>query len=146
MVNNILFIFSGCSTIRCWTFVFFFWSVLGYCSSGVSISWYMFFISFRFIMIKSCWKLFRLIFVWVGIKHPKMIYSFLWNFPFKIISGHCINGKMKIRFSDDYNDCVCVCVCVCLRVSHLLLMLSVKVDQGLPCVRHYIPRSGGKPL
>ena len=43
--------------------------------------------------------------------------------------------------------CVCVCVCVCLRVNHCdIIRLGVKVDQGLPCVRHYIPRLSGKPL
>ena len=40
-----------------------------------------------------------------------------------------------------------VCVCVCLRANHLdVVRLGVKVDQGLPCVRHYIPRSSGKSL
>ena len=40
-----------------------------------------------------------------------------------------------------------VCVCVCLRANHIdVNWLSVKVDQGLPCVRHHIPRSSGKPL
>ena len=43
--------------------------------------------------------------------------------------------------------CVCMCVCVCLWANHLdVVRLGVKVDQGLPCVRHYIPRSSGKPL
>ena len=43
--------------------------------------------------------------------------------------------------------CVCVCVCVYLRVNHSdVIRLGVKVDQGLSCVRHYIPRSSGKPL
>ena len=40
-----------------------------------------------------------------------------------------------------------VCVCVCLRANHLdVVRLGVKGDQDLPCVRHYIPRSNGKPL
>ena len=40
---------------------------------------------------------------------------------------------------------VCVCVCVCLRANNFdVIGLGVKVDQGLPCVRHYIPRSSGK--
>ena len=43
--------------------------------------------------------------------------------------------------------CVCVCVCVCLRVNPSdNIRLGVKVDQGLPCVRDYIPRSSGKLL
>ena len=43
--------------------------------------------------------------------------------------------------------CVCVCVCVCLRANHFdVIGLGGKVDQSLPCVRHYIPRSSGKPL
>ena len=43
--------------------------------------------------------------------------------------------------------CVCVCVCVCLRVNHHdVIELGLKVDRGLPCVRHYIPRSNDKPL
>ena len=37
------------------------------------------------------------------------------------------------------------CVCVCLRANNFdVVGLGVKVDQGLPCVRHYIPRSSGK--
>ena len=40
-----------------------------------------------------------------------------------------------------------VCMCVCLRANHFdVVSLGVKVDQGLPCVCHYIPRSSGKPL
>ena len=36
--------------------------------------------------------------------------------------------------------CVCVCVCVCLGVNHYnIIRWSIKVDEGLPCVRHYIP-------
>ena len=51
--------------------------------------------------------------------------------------------------------CVCVCVCVCvyvcvcmgLQVNHTdVTRLGVKVDQGLPCLHHYILRSSGKPL
>ena len=42
--------------------------------------------------------------------------------------------------------CLCVCVCVCLRVNNDVIRLGVKVEQGLPCVRHYIPRSSGEPL
>ena len=43
--------------------------------------------------------------------------------------------------------CVCVCVCVCVWANHLdVVRLGIKVDQGLHCVRHYIPRSSGKPL
>ena len=38
-------------------------------------------------------------------------------------------------------------VCVCLRVNHHdVIRLGVKVDQGLPGVRHYIPRLSGEPL
>ena len=38
-------------------------------------------------------------------------------------------------------------VCVCLRVNHYDVTSSgVKVDEGLPCERHHIPRSTGKPL
>ena len=41
----------------------------------------------------------------------------------------------------------CLGVCVCLRANHLdVVTLGVKVDQGLPYARHYIPRSSGKPL
>ena len=48
-------------------------------------------------------------------------------------------------------ECVCVCVCVrvrvCLRANNFdVIGLGVKVDQGLPCVRHFIPRSSGKWL
>ena len=55
------------------------------------------------------------------------------------------------------NVCVCVCVggwvgvgvdvcrCGCLRANHFdVIGLGIKVDQGLPCVPHYIPRSNGK--
>ena len=44
--------------------------------------------------------------------------------------------------------CVCVCVCVCVFTSQPFVVdgLGIKVDQGLPCIRHYIPKSGGKPL
>ena len=41
---------------------------------------------------------------------------------------------------------VCVCVCVCVRANWMLLTLSVKIDQGLPCERYRISRSSGKPL
>ena len=38
-------------------------------------------------------------------------------------------------------------VCVCLRVNHSdIIRLDVKVDQDLPCLLHYIPRSISKPL
>ena len=37
-------------------------------------------------------------------------------------------------------------VCVFTGKPFVVDGLGVKVDQGLPCVRHYIPRSGGKPL
>ena len=37
---------------------------------------------------------------------------------------------------------VCVYVCVCLQANHFdVIGLGVKVDQGLPCVCHYILRS-----
>ena len=37
--------------------------------------------------------------------------------------------------------------CVCLQVNHSdVIRLGVKVDQGLRSVRHFIPRSSGKPL
>ena len=45
--------------------------------------------------------------------------------------------------------CVClsVCVCECLQINHNdITWLGVKADQGLPCVRHYIPRSSDTPL
>ena len=36
--------------------------------------------------------------------------------------------------------CLCVCVCVCLRANLLdVVRLGVNVDQGRPCVCHYIP-------
>ena len=36
---------------------------------------------------------------------------------------------------------------VCLRANHFeVIRLGIKVDLGLPCVRHYISRSSGKPL
>ena len=39
---------------------------------------------------------------------------------------------------------MCVCVCVCSWVNHFdVIRLGVKVDQGLPCVRHCMPRSSG---
>ena len=38
-------------------------------------------------------------------------------------------------------------VYVCLRANHFeVIRLGIKVDLGLPCVRHYISRSSGKPL
>ena len=38
-----------------------------------------------------------------------------------------------------------VCGCGCLRANHFdVIGLGIKVDQGLPCVPHYIPRSNGK--
>ena len=45
--------------------------------------------------------------------------------------------------------CVCVCVCVCLWGNYyddFDIRLGIKVDQGLPCECHHIPRSSGKPL
>ena len=44
--------------------------------------------------------------------------------------------------------CVYVCVCVCVYGLTFLdiVRLGIKVDQGLPCVHHYISRSSGKPL
>ena len=42
--------------------------------------------------------------------------------------------------------CVCVCVCVCLQAHWMLLTLSIKVVQVLPCERYHISRSSGKPL
>ena len=36
--------------------------------------------------------------------------------------------------------CVCVCVCVCCVYRLTIIGLGVKVNQGLPCVRYYIPR------
>ena len=44
--------------------------------------------------------------------------------------------------------CVCVCVCVCVYGLTIVMFarLGVKIDQVFPCVRHYVPRSGGKPL
>ena len=49
---------------------------------------------------------------------------------------------MGLLFSLDGSVCVCVYGLTFLDVARL----GVKVDQGLPCVRHYIPRSSGKPL
>ena len=41
----------------------------------------------------------------------------------------------------------CKAVCVFLPANHNdLIWLGVKVDQGLPCVRHRISRSSDKPL
>ena len=38
-------------------------------------------------------------------------------------------------------------VCECLHVNHSdVIRLGIKVDQGLPCIRHYIPRSNEKPF
>ena len=39
------------------------------------------------------------------------------------------------------------CMCVCLRANLLdVVRLGFKVDQGLPCLRDYFPRSSCKPL
>ena len=56
----------------------------------------------------------------------------------------CLGSTGKSGFS---TGCVCVYVCVCLRVNHNdVIWLGVKVDQGLSCLHHHIPRSSGKPL
>ena len=38
------------------------------------------------------------------------------------------------------------CVCLSLRTNSMLLTLSIKVDQSLPCKHCHISRSRGKPL
>ena len=54
-------------------------------------------------------------------------------------------NELKYRFMISLNKCTGSCVC--LRVNHNdVTWLGVKVDQGLPSVRHHIPRSSGKPL
>ena len=39
-----------------------------------------------------------------------------------------------------------LCVCVFTGQPFDVIGLGVKVDQGLPCAHHNIPRSSGKPL
>ena len=72
------------------------------------------------------------------------------NIIFRAIIDSTSSSVEKIvRFLNLHDNllCVCVCVCVCvLQVNHNATWLGVKVDQGLPCVHHHIPRSSGKPL
>ena len=63
------------------------------------------------------------------------------------ISCHHQNSIHRYGFLAMKATVVYVYVCVCLWVNHSDVNRSgAKVDQGLPCVRHYIHRSSGKPL
>ena len=63
-----------------------------------------------------------------------------------VIESQLVKALFVLQILD--NVCVRVCVCVCLWANQLfqVIRLGIMVDQGLPCVYHYISRSSGKLL
>ena len=72
------------------------------------------------------------------IKLINFVYCSVMDFP---------ENRFEIKTATTKKIVNSVYVCVFYGLTFLdVVRLGVKVDQGLPCVRHYIPRSSGKPL
>ena len=72
------------------------------------------------------------------IKLINFVYCSVMDFP---------ENRFEIKTATTKKIVNSVYVCVFYGLTFLdVVRLGVKVDQGLPCVRYYIPRSSGKPL